>query len=202
MHQVALFDADAMFAGQTAAHLDAEFKDLGPEFLTQLQIARFVGIKQDQRMHITVARVKHIPDLEPELIAHLFDPLQHEGQRRYRDGAIQTHVIVDLPHRTKGRFATQPDFGAFLCGFGLPQLHRIMPLCYFRDQAQLVVNLRVGAFHLDDQQRLAHGITSLGEGFRRLDAGSVHKFDRDRQHPRLDDVRDTFPRNLVIVEPD
>jgi hypothetical protein len=58
-------------------------------------------------------------------------------------------------------------------------------------RSQHGVHLGVGAFDLDDQQRLdIHGITGLGEGLADLDGGLVHEFDGDRDDARADDVGD------------
>jgi hypothetical protein len=70
-HQVALFDADAMFAGQHAADLDAEAQDVGAEGLRLLQLARIVGIIQNQRMQIAVAGVEDVGDAQAVLLRQL-----------------------------------------------------------------------------------------------------------------------------------
>src|SRR5690348_5777550 len=65
-HQVALFDPDAVLAGQHAADLDAQFQDLGAESLGGLELARLVGIVEDERLQVPVAGVEHVCDPEPE----------------------------------------------------------------------------------------------------------------------------------------
>ena len=76
-HQVALFDADAMFAGQHAADLDAEPQYVGAEILGALQFARHIGVEQDQRMQIAVAGVKDIGDAQAMFLRQLADAGQH-----------------------------------------------------------------------------------------------------------------------------
>ena len=49
-HQVPLLDPDAMLAGEHAADLDAQLEDVGPERLRALQLARLIGIVEDERM--------------------------------------------------------------------------------------------------------------------------------------------------------
>src|SRR5712671_3456891 len=61
-HQVALLDADAMFAGQHAAEFDADPQDIGAEGFRSLDLAWSVGIVQDQWMQVAVAGMKHIGD--------------------------------------------------------------------------------------------------------------------------------------------
>src|SRR5215831_5566422 len=47
-HEVALFNPDAVLAGEHAADLDAEFEDVGSERLRALQLAGPVGVVEDQ----------------------------------------------------------------------------------------------------------------------------------------------------------
>src|SRR5882672_11655739 len=54
-HQVTLLDADAVLAGQHAAHPHAEPQDIGAEFLGTAELARIVGVEQDQRVEVAVA---------------------------------------------------------------------------------------------------------------------------------------------------
>ena len=63
-HQVALLDADAVLAGQHAADLDAEPQDVGAERLGALQLARLVGVVEDQRMQVAVAGVEDVGDAQ------------------------------------------------------------------------------------------------------------------------------------------
>ena len=98
-----------MLSGQAAADLDAQLEDLGTECLAQLKITGSVGIEQDQRVHVAVARVEDIPDLEAILLTHLADPAQHIGQLAHRDGPVEAHVVIHLTHGAEGRLAPLPD---------------------------------------------------------------------------------------------
>ena len=79
-HQVALLDADAVLAGQHAADLDAELEDFGAELLGLLQLARLVGVVEDQRMQIAVAGVEHVGDAQPVVLRQFADALEHLRQ--------------------------------------------------------------------------------------------------------------------------
>ena len=57
---VDLLDADAVLAGDRAAHVDAQLEDLGAEVLGALELAAVVRVEQDQRMQVAVARVEHV----------------------------------------------------------------------------------------------------------------------------------------------
>ena len=66
-HQVALFDADAVLAGQHAADLDAELQDVGAELFGAVELALFVGVVQNERMQVAVAGVEHVGDAEARI---------------------------------------------------------------------------------------------------------------------------------------
>src|SRR5438874_2486873 len=63
-HQVALLDADAVLAGEHAANLNAELEDRGSELLGALELARHVGVIEDERMQVAVAGVEYVGDLK------------------------------------------------------------------------------------------------------------------------------------------
>src|SRR5260221_2586046 len=64
-HEVALLDADAVLAGEDAADLDAQPQDVGAESLGTLELARLVGIVEDERVEIAVAGMEDIGDAQP-----------------------------------------------------------------------------------------------------------------------------------------
>src|SRR3546814_16296267 len=63
-HQVALFDADAMFPGEDAADLDAQLQYVAAERLCAVELSGDVGVIEDQRVKIAVSRMEHVGDLE------------------------------------------------------------------------------------------------------------------------------------------
>ena len=69
-HEIALFDADPVLAGQNAADFDTELENVGAELLGLFKLARIVGIVKDQGMQVAVAGVEHIGDAQP---MELFD---------------------------------------------------------------------------------------------------------------------------------
>ena len=70
-HQVALLDADAVLAGEHAADLDAEPQDVGAERLGALELARLVGVVEDERMQIAVAGMEDVGDAQAVLLRQL-----------------------------------------------------------------------------------------------------------------------------------
>ena len=143
VHQIALFDAHTVLTGQAPSNLDAELQDLGPERFAQLKITGLVGIKEDEGVHIAIPGMEHIGHVEAELFGQFADPPQHEGQLRDRDRAIKAHVVIDLTHRAKGRFAAQPDALCFVLGLGLTQGHGIVSPGDLHDHVELLINLGI-----------------------------------------------------------
>jgi hypothetical protein len=69
------------------------------------------------------------------------------------------------------------------------------------DPGQLLGNLGLRPLDLDDQQRLAIGVSGMGESLGRADAGAVHEFDRHGQDTRPDDVGDAGPATSLLSKP-
>ena len=63
-------------------------------------------------------------------------------------------------------------------------------------------NLGLAAFHFYNQKRLAVRISRTGIIFADTNQHTVHKLDRHRQNTRLDNVRDTSPRDFIAVKSD
>ena len=106
-HQIALFDADAVLAGEHAADLDAQPQDIGAELLGAFELAGIVGVVEDQRMQIAVAGMEHVGDAQAVFRRHLLHALQHQRQLGARDGAVHA---VDSPARC-GRPPGTPPCG-------------------------------------------------------------------------------------------
>ena len=66
-HEVTLLDANAMLTGQHTANLDTHFKNFGTKIFGGFQLARFIGIIQNQRMQVTVTGMENIGDTKAVL---------------------------------------------------------------------------------------------------------------------------------------
>ena len=62
-HQIAFFDANAMFAGQNTA--DFNTSNVSAEFFRLLKLTRIVGVIEDQWMQIAVSSVKTFATRNP-----------------------------------------------------------------------------------------------------------------------------------------
>ena len=92
-HEVSLLHADPVFTGQHASHLDAKFQDLGPELLRLFQLARHVGVIEDQRMQIPVPGVEHVGDAKTEPGRHLGGTPQDLRECAPRDSPVHAVVV-------------------------------------------------------------------------------------------------------------
>ena len=54
-----------MLAGDGAAHGHAGFQDLGAKQLAAVQLVGVIGVKQNQRVQVAVAGVKHVGAAQP-----------------------------------------------------------------------------------------------------------------------------------------
>lgn len=87
-HQVALFDADAMFAGENPANLYAKPQDIRAEILRRLQFSRIVCVIKDERMKIAITRMEHISHTQAVFFRKRAHPREDTRQFLARNGAI------------------------------------------------------------------------------------------------------------------
>ena len=108
-HQVALFDADPVLAGQDAADLDAEPEDIGAKGLGTLDLIGFVGVVKNQRVKISIASVKYVRDCEPVLLRQRPHPCEDLGEAGARDRPVHAIIVGrDPPDSGEGGFAPGP----------------------------------------------------------------------------------------------
>jgi hypothetical protein len=175
-HQVPLLGADAVLAGQHATHLDAQAQDVGAEGLRLLQVARHVGVEQDERVQVAVAGVEDIGDRQAVGFAHVAHGAQNAGKLAAGNGAVHA-VVVGRQAADGGEsgLAPGPEAQAFVL---VPaDLHRYRAgLAGDRDDPfHQVGGLGLGTVQLDDDQRLdVQRIARLGKIFGRLDGQPVH----------------------------
>ena len=193
-----------MFAGQHAADFDAQAQDVVAEFLGAVEFARHVGIVEDQRVQVAIARMEHVGDAEAVLGRKLFHPPQHVRQLAARDGAVHAIVIGrDAPDGGKGRLSSRPEGHAL--AFILRDAIGGCPVLGgdARDFADQVVAFGGGAIDLDNQQRAdIERVADLDEGFGGVDRGAVHHLHAGGDDPFADDLRHAGAGAFGIGEAD
>ena len=190
-HQVAFFDADAMFARQHAADLDAQAQYVGPESLGALELAFLHHVENDQGVEIAVAGMKDIAEAQAILFGQDSHLVQYLRQGMARDGAVHAdHVGRKAPHGGKRSLAARPDAGAlfFVGGF-----HRLAAALrhdsgHTRDG---MGDVGLDAIGVDDQDSFgAGGIARLVIAFDRCGGASVHELHGGGHHAIGDDGGD------------
>lgn len=79
-HLIDFLPSHAVFAGDAAADLHAQFQYLPAQRFRPGQFAGLVGVEQDQRMHIAVAGMEHIGHAQAMFGAEAGDAFEHAGQ--------------------------------------------------------------------------------------------------------------------------
>ena len=109
-HLVDLLDAHAVFAGDGAADLDAQFQDRRAVGFGPFVLVAFVRVEHDQRMQVAVAGMEYVGALQVELFRQFVDALEYVRQLFLRDGAVHAVVIRhDASHGGKCRLAPGPE---------------------------------------------------------------------------------------------
>ena len=112
-----------MLAGHGAAHGHAGLQNVGTKQLAAVQLIGVARVKQNQRMQIAVARMKHIAAAQLVFLFHLGNCQQDVGQALARDGAVHAHVVrADAPRRGEGILASAPK--AHALGFAVAHRNR------------------------------------------------------------------------------
>jgi hypothetical protein len=96
-HLVDLFQADAVFPGDGAAHGHAEFQDPAAEFLGAFQFAGGVGIVEDERMQVAITGMEDVADRQAVFLREGGDAVQDLGEVLARYGAVHAVVIRRQP---------------------------------------------------------------------------------------------------------
>src|SRR4051812_39606981 len=87
-HLVDFFHADAMLAGDRAAHGDALLQHLGGKELGALQLLAVVGIEEDERMQVAVAGMEYVRAAQAVFLLQAGDELEHLAKALARDRAV------------------------------------------------------------------------------------------------------------------
>src|SRR6266852_1314985 len=87
-HLVDLLDADAVLAGDRAADRDALLEHLARELLGARELVGTVGVEQDQRMQVAVARMEHVRAAQAVFALHFRNEVEDLAEALARDRAV------------------------------------------------------------------------------------------------------------------
>jgi hypothetical protein len=151
-HQLALFHADAVLSGKTAANFDAVANDFGGGFEGALELLVVAKIVEDDRMKVAVAGVEDVADAESELIADLLDAAQCLRELGARDDAVE-HVDAggDASECAEGIFAALPEEFALFFVAGDPDFPSVVIAADFVDGGGLRGDGLEHAFDFEEQ---------------------------------------------------
>src|SRR5262249_42299683 len=92
-HEITLLDAHSVLAGPPPADLDAELQNVGAERLGALELARRIGVIEDERVEIAVPSMKDIGDAEPIVLGEAAHAGQHLRQSGARNRAVHAVIV-------------------------------------------------------------------------------------------------------------
>ena len=99
-----------MLASHRAADLHTEFENFGTKVFGPTHFVWVIGIEQNQWVHVSITRMKHIGATQAILHFHLLYGLEHVTELLARDRAIHTVVVGrDPTGRWEGILAARPE---------------------------------------------------------------------------------------------
>src|SRR5207248_4518762 len=87
---LALFQADAVFAGYRSASIGAKPQDLVADPEHGFVLTRFERIEEDERVKVAVAGVEHVADLEAGALADCIDLRERLGRSEEHTSELQS----------------------------------------------------------------------------------------------------------------
>src|SRR6266702_7631162 len=151
-HELALFHADAVLAGERPADFHAIADDFGGGFEGAFELRGIPRIVEDDGMEIAVAGVKNIADLKAVLLADLLDAAQRLRKFRTRNNAIENVIARRKPaERAEGVFAAFPEEFAFARVAGDTNFASAMRIANFSDGGGLRDHSFIETFPLDEK---------------------------------------------------
>src|SRR5436305_82385 len=116
-HHLHFLHSDAVFASDRSAHANAMLQNLIARALYGIERSRCPCIEQNQRMQITVARMKYIADRKSVAFRHLMDEPQRRCNLRSRhDPILNIRSRTKPPHSAERVLAPFPQELAFIRG--------------------------------------------------------------------------------------
>ena len=203
VHRTELLDPDAVLAGERTAGLEARAHDLLSGVEDSRQLGFVAAVVGDVRVQVAVARVEHVGQLEPALVADVGRAsyeLAQLGARNDDVGDVQ--VRGDAAHRAEGSLAAGPQALTLVGVAPAPQLECAVRADDGLDGGGHGAHLDLAAFDLDQQHGpgvawIAGGVDAVLDG---VDRQLVEDLDRRRLEARGDDLGDRVAGGVEVVE--
>src|SRR6266478_1156773 len=162
-HELGLFHADPMFAGERAADFEAVTDDFGRGLHGAFELGGIAGIVEDDGVQIAVTGVENVADLKTEVRTDFLDAT--EGLRKFR---TRNHAIEDIVAGSETAERAERVLAAFPEKFTLGIVAReadfagVMLAANFGHCGGLRGDGFSETFHFDEQDRRAvHGKSSV-----------------------------------------
>src|SRR2546423_1897220 len=102
-----------MLARERSADVDAVFEHFLRGQQDVLHLLLVAIVVEEDRVHISIAGVENVVDLETPFLADLVDALQHLAELAARNARVLRAVAgADLADGAEGAFARLPELGA------------------------------------------------------------------------------------------
>src|SRR6266705_2870852 len=151
-HELALFHADAVLAGERPADFFAIADDFSGGFKGAFELGGITRIVEDDGVQVAVAGVKNIADLKAVLLADLLDAAQRLRKFRTRNNAVENVIAGGkAAERAEGVFAAFPEEFAFGRVAGDTNFAGAMRVANFSDGGGLRCDGFIETFHLDEK---------------------------------------------------
>ena len=92
-HLVDLFAPNTVLTCDRAACRDTKLKNLATHLFGKRQLALFIGIKQDQRVHVAVASVEYIGNCQAALLGKCGNAFEYAGEFAAWNSAVHAVIV-------------------------------------------------------------------------------------------------------------
>jgi hypothetical protein len=180
-----LLDANAVLAGDRAAHLDAQLENAAGQRLGAREGSRLAAIKQDEWMEIAIAGVKDVCDAQPGLVRHFANTAEGLTELAARHHAVLHDEVGRKPaHGAESALAALPDSQAFFGVTGRARFHGFAGGDDGIQSATVRGDSLARALQLNNQDGLAAGrVFGVDGGDGGFQGERIHDLDCARQQP-------------------
>jgi hypothetical protein len=177
-HELGLFHADTVLAGERAADFDAVTDDFGGGLHGAFELRGVARIVQNDGVQIAVPGMKNVADLKAELRANLLDAAESLRKFRTRDDAIEDVIAgSEAAERAEGVLAAFPKEFTFGIVTSDADFAGVVRIANFGDGIGLRGDGLGEAFDLDQKNGGAvHGKASVDVVFDGAQSPAVEHF--------------------------
>ena len=201
-HLIDFLPPDTVLTGDRAACRDTKLKNLATHVFGKRQLALFIGIKQDQRVHVAVASVEDIGNRQAALLGKRRNAFQYAREFAAWDRTV--HAVIVRRHtadRREGVLTPGPELGALGFIAGLLNIGGSGFFQHATHGVAIVVHIGLNAVQLAEKDGFGvEGVTRFDKIFGGFDGEFIHHFQAARNDPCRDDIAHRTAGFFDIVE--